>query len=295
MWPFNEAFVEANSHYDEQIEEVKGREQQQQQQQQICAEEILPCDEQKCETITSPHEALEARVSIIEKENKKLRSALESERQSVERWTLFSEEIFNSIVLSANACDFYKRLATGILREGLEAVSLDVQFVQCSFPSTILNAPNVELVTFESLSDSLWNITWAPLWKIDLGVSGKKALIPYNTLVEVSQFHIRGSIKLSLAHDLSELTISFIQKPEIAMALESSLRVANSVPVPLRNVIESAIRTAIDTWIVENLVAPHRTTVRMDRLIKKNTLTANDIAAAQQAAQVAAEIARSRV
>ena len=86
-----------------------------------------------------------ARVAALERENKRLRAALTASRQEVHRWSQFSADIFNSIVLSPDACAYYKELARTVLTQGLQQAALTVGYVDCSFPSTAGNAPTVEL------------------------------------------------------------------------------------------------------------------------------------------------------
>ena len=177
-WPFTSEFIEAHS-----TGEVEGaanagrREQITEQKPMATLEEV-------------DMQSAMARLELLEKENAKLRDDLDASRQEVQRWSLFSAQIFNSIVLSPDACAYYKELARKVLTQGLEAAALTVGYADCSFPSTSGNAPTVELVAFESLGKSLWNVVWAPAWHINVSASGSRAMVPYNTLVQVSEMQV---------------------------------------------------------------------------------------------------------
>lgn len=72
------------------------------------------------------------------------------------------------------------------------------------------------------------------------------------------------------------------------MDLESNVTLGPQIPMPVKNVIDRAIREACDSWLHRNVVSPNERVFRTGRSRKKETLSDDDLLYATLAAQEAA-------
>jgi hypothetical protein len=98
--------------------------------------------------------------------------ALEAEaaelRSEVDRWRLLTSGLLNTLVLSPENCEYYKRVVREQLSMALKNVSHEVHYVDCSFPSSPANAPNLRLKD-RSMTSSEWDVSWKPSWSAQVG------------------------------------------------------------------------------------------------------------------------------
>jgi hypothetical protein len=108
----------------------------------------------------------ELKILKLQEENRKLRAELDNSHEEVLRWRTMSTNLFNTLILSPENCEFLKKTTTEQMTQALRNVDHEVQFVDCSFPAALSNAPDLQLVSTENASKSQWNMKWSPNWSV---------------------------------------------------------------------------------------------------------------------------------
>lgn len=117
----------------------------------------------KIPDLPSPAELM---VLKLQQENRKLRVELEKSQEEVLRWRNLSKNLFNTLILSPENCQYLKKVTTEQMSNALKNVDHEVQFVDCSFPSAPTNAPELELLSTTNASSSQWDLKWDPNWSV---------------------------------------------------------------------------------------------------------------------------------
>jgi len=231
-------------------------------------------------TTATPRELeLLARCAALEADSIRL-------RDEVDRWRLLTMGLFNTLVLSPENCEYYKRVVREQLNKALADVNHQVHFVDCSFPSSPANAPDLKL-NDRAASTTKWEVSWKPNWSVQVLCAGRKAGVGYTVLLKVSDFEISGPLQLNLSPDISEIRMQFLKPPVIRMELVSAVSVGPSIPTPLWRLLERAVRGACESWMARNLAAKELL-LRLEKFRRKTTLTEADV---ELATKLAAEAA----
>lgn len=114
----------------------------------------------------------------------------------------------------------------------------------------------MRLITWVSLDESHWEVSFAPCWKIELCLEGRQFSVPFKLLVRVGGIRVRGELRLSCDSDLSDTLLSFTTMPKFDMSIDSEVSLG-SVPMPLQRGASALIRHELRKWIANKAVAPH--------------------------------------
>ena len=124
-----------------------------------------------------------------------LRQRLAEAERQLSVWKASASQCAQAAIFSPRMCEFLKDMATTELTKALMVVdNVDrVCFISCSFPSISTHAPQLDLLEWTSMSDTLWKLQWSPKWSIDIVVEATGPAYIYCTLeVQLSRFSIRG-------------------------------------------------------------------------------------------------------
>lgn len=109
---------------------------------------------------------IELKVVRLQEENRRLRAEVEKSHEEVGRWRTISTNLFNTLVLSPENCEYLKKVTTEQMTNALRNVDHEVQFVDCSFPASRTNAPELQLLSTETAEKSQWDLKWTPKWSV---------------------------------------------------------------------------------------------------------------------------------
>lgn len=232
----------------------------------------------------------DSQVASLRQEVARLHLLLQASEAKVGMWEECMQQLVHSVMLSPDMNDMYKTECSALLRDALKGVEQiqAVRFVDCSFPSVPSEAPHIQLIRWESMEDSEWQLRWAPSWSIAVAVEGQQYL-QFSLTLRLFDLRLSGRITLKMATDLSSITISFKQMPKLRIRTECTVS-WGSVPLPLQTYIETVVQDEFQRWIVDNAVAPHEITLTPSAFQPKKGLTDADVERAIRAVGLARAI-----
>lgn len=173
------------------------------------------------------------------------------------------------------------------LRETLSTRAVgDVVYCECSMPSVAsgAEAPQVDLVRFDALGDSEWDVDWSPRsWWLRLGVEVGMGL---RVDVRVAEVRVRGRVRVGLSKNLSSVRVAFVgEGPLIELGVETSVFVGGVVPIPVRQSVDEGVRAAVSDFVDDNLVGENSMVfVIRDRRPEQDGITKEEVEEARSAA-----------
>lgn len=167
-----------------------------------------------------------------------------------------------------------------------------MRYVECSFPSVASETPHIQLQRWESLSDSEWQLRWAPSWSVQVAVEGLQYL-QFTLMLRLFDFRISGRLRFRASQDLSTVGFQFLAPPKLKLRTECSVS-WGSVPLPLQTYIESVVQDEFQRWVIDNAVAPNELTLRPTSFQPKKGLTDADVEKAMRAVTMARELSATR-
>ena len=183
-----------------------------------------------------------------------LRQRLAEAERQLGVWKASASQCAQAACFSPRMCEFLKDMATTELTKALLAVDhVDrVRWISCSFPSIERDAPQLDLLEWTSLSDTLWDLQWSPKWSIDIVVEATgPAYISCTLEVRLSRFSIRGQLRQSFAPDLSSVKACFATTPAVAFDVDCSAS-WGVVPLPIEGAVEQQIREQMQEFLQEH-------------------------------------------
>ena len=233
-------------------------------------------------------------VSALRQEVARLQLLLQVSEAKVAMWEECMQTLVNCVMLSPEMNDIYRDECTKLLRATLGTVEQiqSVRYVDCSFPSVPTEAPHIQLIRWESLQDSEWQLRWAPSWSIQVAVEGQQYL-SFNLMLRLFDFRVSGRLKFRATPDLSTINISFLQMPKLRLKTECTVS-WGSVALPLQTYIEQVVQDEFQRWTRDNCVAPHEMVLQPASFQPKKGLTDADVEKAIRAVTLARELSAAQ-
>ena len=194
------------------------------------------------QTNTHSRAASRAQVAGLRQEVARLQLLLQASEAKVAMWEECMQQLVHCVMLSPDMNDIYKTECSTLLRDALTGVEQiqAVRFVDCSFPSVPAEAPHIQLIRWESMQDSEWQLRWAPSWSVQVAVEGQQ-YVSFSLMLRLYDLRLSGRITLKMSTDLSKITISFKQPPKLRLKTECTVS-WGSVPLPLQTYIETVVQ-----------------------------------------------------
>ena len=236
-----------------------------------------------------------SQVAALRQEVARLQLLLQASEAKVAMWEECMQQLVHCVMLSPDMNDIYKTECSTLLKDTLATVEQiqAVRFVDCSFPSVPSEAPHIQLIRWESMQDSEWQLRWAPSWSVQVAVEGSQYL-QFSLMLRLFDLRVSGRITLKMSTDLSTIVISFKQPPRLRLKTECSVSWGN-VPLPLQTYIETVVQDEFQRWTMENVVAPHEMTLHPSSFQPKEGVTDADYLRAVQAVGLARAMSSSQV
>jgi hypothetical protein len=153
-------------------------------------------------------------------------------------------------------------------------------------------APHIQLIRWESLQDSEWQLRWAPSWSVQVAVEGTQYL-SFQLTLRLFDFRVSGRVKFRATPDLSKIIISFLQMPKLRLKTECTVS-WGSVALPLQTYIEQVVQDEFQRWTRDNCVAPHEMVLQPESFQPKKGLTDADVEKAIRAVTLARELSAAQ-
>jgi hypothetical protein len=153
-------------------------------------------------------------------------------------------------------------------------------------------APHIQLIRWESLQDSEWQLRWAPSWSVQVAVEGTQYL-SFQLTLRLFDFRVSGRVKFRATPDLSTINISFLQMPKLRLKTECTVS-WGSVALPLQTYIEQVVQDEFQRWTRDNCVAPHEMVLQPASFQPKKGLTDADVEKAIRAVTLARELSAAQ-
>mmetsp|Transcript_21167 Transcript_21167/g.55116 ORF Transcript_21167/g.55116 Transcript_21167/m.55116 type:complete len:433 (+) Transcript_21167:276-1574(+) len=208
-------------------------------------------------------------------------------------WRVAARQVLNVLALGPRSNEKYKRETV----ENLERILMkleqvqQVHFINCSFPAIDAQAPDFEMMSWDSLASSSWFVRWSPSWSVEVSLGGWH-YIPFTLVIHVSKIKINGRFTLSLAPDMSYAWVSFHKDVSVDMTVDSEVT-WGILNMPLQSMIEGMVKKGFDDWLRGALIEPNR--LRINILADKLKEDGEGITDADfEKARSAAETARMR-
>jgi hypothetical protein len=83
-------------------------------------------------------------------------------------------------------------------------------------------APHIQLLRWESMQDSEWQLRWAPSWSVQVAVEGQQYL-QFSLTLRLFDLRLSGRMALKMSTDLSAITMSFTQPPKLRLKTECTV------------------------------------------------------------------------
>jgi len=229
-------------------------------------------------------------IAALRQQVAELQSRLRASEARSAMWEECMQQLCHCVLLSPDMNDMYKDYCSELLRDALGTVEQiqAVRFVDCSFPSVPSEAPHIQLQRWESMSDSEWQLRWAPSWSVQVAVEGSHYL-QFTLMLRLYDFRVSGRMKMSMAKDLSCIGMSFVTMPKLRLKTECSVS-WGSVPLPLQTYIETVVQDEFQRWMRENAVAPNVLEMHPASFQPKDGLTDDDVQRAMRAVELAREV-----
>ena len=109
--------------------------------------------------------------------------------------------------------------------------------------------------------------------------------VSYTLLLRIADFEIGGRVGVTLC-DATDLSCHFLEMPAFSMDLASSVRLGPQIPMPLRSLLERAVRDSFTAYVGRSMVFPQGQKFRL-QAPREDILTDEDIALATSAAREA--------
>lgn len=230
----------------------------------------------------SPRSVPDASLSSLTRAQ--LEARLRAADAAVERYNRASRALLAALALSPAANAQYAGVARGLLREALLALETvsSVEHCECSMPAVASGAelPVVDLVRYDGLDYCEWECDWRPKsWWLSVSL---RTVLGLSVSVRVSEIRVEGLVRVALSEDVSSLRLAFSGSPRIELGIDTRCSVG-SIPVPLRDTIDEGIRTAVTSFVEDNLINGNSMLFVLRR--KNEELGDEDVAAATEAAQ----------
>lgn len=214
---------------------------------------------------------------------------LAAAEESCARYANAARAILAALALSPAANAYYARIARTLLVDTLETLPsiTSIRHCECSMPSIAsgAEAPVLDLVRFDGLSYSEWDVLWSPRsWWLSVAVTTAVGL---HVHVRVSNLKLQGRFRCSLPHDLSSVRIGFAGSPHIDLSIETEIGIG-VVPVPFHESIESTVREGIANFFAGNLLNDNSMLFVLRR--RQCLIGEEEVAAAVEAAKRASSI-----
>ncbi len=183
--------------------------------------------------------------------------ALSEERRQTEQWRRCVREIGNGMLLNARMnAKYVRRVASRLEATLLKLNHIEnVKYVNCSFPSVAADAPFLQLLSYNALDSSRWEVAWSPCWSVELCLEGHSFLVPFSVVVRLRSLRLRGEMTMSFPPDMAHAIISFVDTPEVQFEVDSDVSVG-AVPMPLKSAVSHKIRAELHKWMASRVVAP---------------------------------------
>mmetsp|Transcript_7072 Transcript_7072/g.9914 ORF Transcript_7072/g.9914 Transcript_7072/m.9914 type:complete len:289 (-) Transcript_7072:1452-2318(-) len=238
-----------------------------------------------------PQSTLEELLAMERAKNEALQAELIKARHDNDEWVRAASALVNALLMSPKQNINYASEVSKLLENALSSLTFveKVRYVNCSFPSSAGKAPTVRLNEWNSLNDSEWHLSWASSWACEVCVDGRQFGLPFSTLLRVASLRIVGTLKLAFAHNLSNLSISFVSMPDTNLDVTCKLLIG-TLPVPIQETMGGLIKDVALRWIQENLVAPKYHTINLHS--RPTHLTDDEIELATKAALIGEARAR---
>ena len=275
---------------------------------------------------------MRAQVGALRQEVARLQLLLQASEAKVAMWEECMQQLVHCVMLSPDMNDMYKTECSTLLKDALNGVEQiqAVRFVDCSFPSVPAEAPHIQLIRWESMQDSEWQLRWAPSWSVQVAVEGQQ-YVSFSMSMRLYDLRLSGRITLKMSTDLATIIISFKQPPKLRLKTECTVS-WGSVPLPLQTYIEQVVQDEFQRahaprtlwtrvhqtrhpryqivpvplpslscslslaasvcagWTIDNAVAPNEITLNPTSFQPKQGLTQSDIERAIQAVGLARAI-----
>lgn len=185
-------------------------------------------------------------------------------------WRAAAQEFTHASCFDPRTCQYFQETLTEVLTssllevEGVEAV----RWVSCSMPSVPAHAPRMDLVRWTGLSESLWDVIWAPPWTVEVCVDGTNGWVSCTALLKLRGLSLRGLLALAFTPALTEATVAFASVPTIDLDVDCTVRwgalpVGGPIGDSLERAIEDMVRPSLMQVVQERWVAPNTQTVSL--------------------------------
>lgn len=210
------------------------------------------------------------RAQLLSKSKEQLVDELLSLRARLSSWEQLTSQIVSALALAPDSNDMYSRLLRTILCSALQSVvSIQaIRHVECSLPSLPTERPELSLVTWRSLSDSLWRIRWNPhSWWVSCAATGSKWGLAFNALTTVSHISIEGRLRCAFSGDMTAVRLAFAEEPVLDMKIRSEVAMGMGIgiPLPVEEQIEDVIRVELRNFIRDTLVGKNSSVIVLRR------------------------------
>jgi hypothetical protein len=140
-----------------------------------CAERsgcvLITCLDMHCTTLSAPTRVLchcqdlRARLEVAEKRLRIVESRLNE-------WRVAARQVLNVLALGPRSNEKYKREVADNLNRILSKLEQvqQVHYINCSFPAIEAQAPDFEMLSWDSLSSSSWFVRWSPSWSVEVSL-----------------------------------------------------------------------------------------------------------------------------
>ena len=201
------------------------------------------------------------------------------------------QNFLHCVMLSPDMNEMYNTECSTLLRDALKTVEQiqTIKYVDCSFPSVPSEAPHIQLIRWESMQYSEWQVRWAPSWSVQVAVEGLQYL-QFTLMLRLFDFRISGRIVFRASNDLSEIKLMFLSQPKMRLKTECSVS-WGSVPLPLQTYIETVVQDEFQRYTRDNVVTPHEMALHPTSFQPKKGLTEADVERAIRATQLARQLA----
>eukprot|EP00178_Gracilaria_changii_P027068 TRINITY_DN840_c0_g1_i2.p1 TRINITY_DN840_c0_g1~~TRINITY_DN840_c0_g1_i2.p1 ORF type:complete len:317 (-),score=42.00 TRINITY_DN840_c0_g1_i2:666-1616(-) len=208
------------------------------------------------------------------------------------QWEQASSSFVSALALTPEMTEaFYARSLRELLSSALQTLDVveELRHVECSMPCVKGEAPQISLTLWRDLSYSEWHVEWSPAsWWVSVSAVGYRWGLSFNCLTKVTGIYLNGMIRCSFSKDMTGLRIGFPQKPILDMTVESSVG-WGAVPLPVREQIETLVRSEIELFVQNRLTGANDMVVVLKRKAEKE-LTESDLMEARSQAERASTV-----
>ncbi|KAJ1458717.1 hypothetical protein M885DRAFT_512507 [Pelagophyceae sp. CCMP2097] len=236
-------------------------------------------------------------------ERDKAVALLKRSKETIGAWERAASTVANALTLSPMRNAAYTRYARLVLTEAIGKLDFveKLKWIDCSFPATAQNAPELFLESWKSLADSEWKVRWRPQWTCAVSVDAK-SLVRCCLHLAISNVSVVGRLKVVMSDDLSEVQASFVHAPDVrlkaacAVTLAAQLQLSSStLGEQIEAAFEARVKAEFEAHLERTMVAPKFLKITIAELKRPPNLSAKDLQAAQEAALQAAERVRQDV